>query len=270
MKALFFDIDGTLVNFRGEMPDSARNALRQVQKNGNKIVICSGRSLSQVYTWLRNMGFDGIIGGSGAYVECGAQVVYEHHMEKETLMAVQTALERADAYYAAQTKEGIIVKKSSKKRMLNGFHDMGLKEDIAAQIWTNIQIDEQLTQRSDIEKIAFFDAKIPVDMIKEQLSEYCDVTRMSFERPNDSSGEISSIGINKALGIRKYIEYVGIAKEDTIAFGDGPNDFDMIEYVQMGVAMGNAIDDLKKRADYVTMGIDDGGIEYALKAFGLL
>ena len=38
----------------------------------------------------------------------------------------------------------------------------------------------------------------------------------------------------------------------------------------MGVAMGNAIDDLKKRADYVTMGIDDGGIEYALKAFGLL
>ena len=270
MKALFFDIDGTLVNFQGKMPDSTRRALYQVQKNGHKIVICSGRSLCQIYTWLRNMGFNGIIGASGAYVECDARIIYEHHMGKEALTAVQTLLESADACYAAQTKDGIIVKENSKNRMLNGFLAIGMKKDVAAQICKNMQIDEQLEQRTDIEKLAFFEAGISVDRIREQLSEYCDVTRMSFERPNDNSGEISSAGINKALGIQKYIEYTGIAKEDTIAFGDGANDLDMIEYVQTGVAMGNAIDDLKKRADFVTLGIDDGGIEYALKNLGLL
>ena len=54
-KALFFDIDGTLVNFQGRMPDSAKRALLQSQKNGNFLVICSGRSVCQIYPWLLDM-----------------------------------------------------------------------------------------------------------------------------------------------------------------------------------------------------------------------
>lgn len=75
------------------------------------------------------MGFDGIIGASGAYVECDGQVIYEHHMEKETLMAVHELLERVGAYYAVQSKGEIIVKERNRERMLNGFRSMGLKED---------------------------------------------------------------------------------------------------------------------------------------------
>ncbi|MCM1121640.1 MAG: Cof-type HAD-IIB family hydrolase [Eubacterium sp.] len=270
MKALFFDIDGTLVNSQGIMQDSTKHALCRLQKNGHKIVLCSGRSLGQIYTWLKEMGFDGIVGASGAYVECGAQVVYEHHMEKETLIAVQTLLEQVNACYSAQTKEKVIMDKRNKNRMLSSFLTMGMPAEVADSIVKDIQIDEQLEQRSDIEKIVFLEADVPVDRIREQLSACCDVTEMSFKRPDDNSGEISSRGINKTLGMQKYIEYAGIAKEDTIAFGDGANDFDMIEYAQVGVAMGNAIADLKSRADFVTKGIDEGGIEYALKALGLL
>ena len=51
-KALFFDIDGTLVNFQGEMPEGARHALRCVRGKGHRIVICSGRSMFQIYPWL--------------------------------------------------------------------------------------------------------------------------------------------------------------------------------------------------------------------------
>lgn len=269
-KAIFFDIDGTLVNFRGEMPESTRDALRKVQENGHRIILCSGRSRFQIYTWLLEIEFDGIVGAAGAYVECNGQAVFEHHMGKEALITVQTLLERVNACYAAQTKNGIVMTADARERMVGGFHDVGLKEDMTAQVWKNVQIDEQMEQRRDIEKLFFFNAKESVVRIQELLSEYCDVVEMSFGRTNNNSGEISSRGINKAFGMQKYLEYAGIAIEDTIAFGDGSNDFEMLEYAQVGVAMGNALDALKKRADYVTSGIDEGGIARALEALGLL
>ena len=127
-KVLFFDIDGTLVNFQGEMLDETRRALRQVQENGHRIVICSGRSLFQIYSWLLDMGFDGIIGAAGAYVECDGKTIYAHHMKKEALMAARTLLERLGASYAAQTKgRTIMILKSfsflRRKPRLTGFRN---------------------------------------------------------------------------------------------------------------------------------------------------
>ena len=269
-KALFFDIDGTLVNFQGEMPEGARHALRCVREKGHKIVICSGRSLFQIYPWLLDMGFDGVIGAAGAYVECDAKVIYEHHMKKEELVAVRSLLERLDASYAAQTKVGTVMTADNKNRMMSGFVNVGLKEEMSSQMWGNIQLDEHLEQRHDIEKLFFFEAQTSVDEIQEQLSHYCDVTAMSFQLSNNSSGEISSRGINKAFGMQVYLEHTEITRENTIAFGDGINDIEMLKYAHVGVAMGNAVDALKKQADYVTSGIDEDGIECALNAFGLL
>ena len=96
------------------------------------------------------------------------------------------------------------------------------------------------------------------------------MTESSFEAEMNDSGEITCKGINKAHGMQKYLAYAGIAQEDTIAFGDGPNDFDMLEYAAVGIAMGNAVEGLKSRADFVTKGIDEDGIAYALSKWGLI
>lgn len=269
-KALFFDIDGTLVNFRGQMPESAKRALKRVQEMGHLIVICSGRSVCQIYPWLLDMKFDGIIGAAGAYVECGGRVIYEHHMEEETLGAVIELLEQAGACYSAQTRYGVVSTEDSRRRMLDRFRIMGLDIDMADQVWSNYTVDEHLEKRRDIEKFNFFGSGMTVAELGRLLSEYCDVNAMSFERPAEGDGEISARGINKALGIQKYIEYAGIARGDTIAFGDGPNDLDMMEYAGVGVAMGNAIEDVKAKADYVTTSIDEDGIEHALQELGVL
>ena len=158
----------------------------------------------------------------------------------------------------------------NKNRMMSGFVNVGLKEEMSAQMWGNIRLDEHLEQRHDIEKLFFFEAQGSVDEIQEQLLQYCDVTAMSFQFSNNSSGEISSRGINKAFGMQVYLEHTEITRENTIAFGDGINDIEMLKYAHVGVAMGNAVDALKKQADYVTSGIDEDGIECALNAFGLL
>ena len=57
---------------------------------------------------------------------------------------------------------------------------------------------------------------------------------------------------------------------DTIAFGDGPNDLDMIAYAGVGVAMGNAREGLKKIADFVTKPVNEDGISYAMQKLGLI
>ena len=79
-------------------------------------------------------------------------------------------------------------------------------------------------------------------------------------------------GISKADGLKKLARYFG-EKEDlsqTIAFGDSMNDYEVIRAAGIGVAMGNAIDELKKAADYVTADIDRDGIYLALRHFGLV
>lgn len=81
------------------------------------------------------------------------------------------------------------------------------------------------------------------------------------------SVDIISKGSGKVLGIKKYIKMMNILKEETMAFGDGENDLEMLEFVEYGVALGNGVDELKKIANYVTDDIDDDGVYNAIQHY---
>jgi hydroxymethylpyrimidine pyrophosphatase-like HAD family hydrolase len=66
------------------------------------------------------------------------------------------------------------------------------------------------------------------------------------------------------------LESLGMTRENAICCGDGFNDISMIKYAGLGVAMGNAPDDVKAHADYVTTSVDDEGVEHALKALHII
>ena len=82
--------------------------------------------------------------------------------------------------------------------------------------------------------------------------------------------ELVPKGYNKAVGIEKMLEYLGIDRKNTYAFGDSNNDIEMLDYVEYGVAMGNAYPEILERAKYSTKSIYEDGIYYGLKEFGLL
>ena len=82
--------------------------------------------------------------------------------------------------------------------------------------------------------------------------------------------DIVKKGINKSTGIDEVSRYFGIKLEDTIAFGDGGNDIPMLKHAGLGIAMGNASERVQAAADFVTTSVDDDGIAYALKHFGLI
>ncbi|MNY06930.1 putative phosphatase [compost metagenome] len=76
--------------------------------------------------------------------------------------------------------------------------------------------------------------------------------------------------MSKQKGVEYFCEYFNIDIAETIAFGDGGNDISMLKFVNIGVAMGNAGDNVKEIADFITEDVDDHGIEKALIHFGLL
>ena len=80
----------------------------------------------------------------------------------------------------------------------------------------------------------------------------------------------SGKGINKSYGMEKYLEYVGLTRKDAIAFGDGPNDLDMLSFVGHGIAMGNGSKAAKDAAEYITTDIHEDGIRHAMEHYGLI
>ena len=98
------------------------------------------------------------------------------------------------------------------------------------------------------------------------LSKYFDVQR----HQSDYSFDLTLKGVSKAVGIEKLVERINRNIDDTIAFGDGRNDIEMLETVKIGVAMGNAVDEAKAVANYETDRIENDGIVKALKHFELI
>jgi hydroxymethylpyrimidine pyrophosphatase-like HAD family hydrolase len=76
--------------------------------------------------------------------------------------------------------------------------------------------------------------------------------------------------VSKSTAIKQVLDYLNICKSEAIAFGDGGNDNDMLEYVGLGIAMGNGAEQLKQKADFVTKKASEGGIACALKKFGVI
>ena len=94
--------------------------------------------------------------------------------------------------------------------------------------------------------------------------------RSEATRWNPLFTDVIPRGSSKSVGIDKMLEHFGIALDETMAFGDGGNDISMLQHAGIGVAMGNAGDEVKKVADYVTSSVDEDGVINALRHFGVL
>ncbi|MDE6215102.1 HAD hydrolase family protein, partial [Bacteroides sp.] len=97
-----------------------------------------------------------------------------------------------------------------------------------------------------------------------------DVPNCEMGRWHPAFVDMTATGNTKQKGIDQIIRHFGIHLEETMAFGDGGNDISMLQHAGIGVAMGNAKEDVKAAADYVTTSVDEDGIANALKRFGII
>lgn len=268
-KIVFLDIDGTLVNFSGKIPESARLALSEARSKGNLLYICSGRSYYQIHPELMDMGFDGFVAAAGSHVICNGKTIFHKFMTDEDVVKLVKYLDENDFTYDMQTENYAVFNKKCYERAVKRFTQMGLSKQQQDVLLKGAVIREDIRNSRGVEKIVYSDATKDFKQICMDLTPRFTLTASSLDGTGDS-GEIGVGGVNKALGMEKCLEYLHIKREDSFAFGDGANDFEMMEYAGVGIAMGNAIEPLKQKADYVTTSIDDNGIYNAFEKYGLI
>lgn len=277
MKLIFLDADGTLFHHEGYIPDSAIDACIQAQKNGHKVILCTGRQRIEIFGDMLKIDYDAIIAGSGATIECDHKIIEENSFTKEESQYLTKYLldRNIPANFESSTK--IYANQFTKDTMLKMVEEQckGKSEEEKAKHGLTI-LTSQITVVDRIDdliynKVSVIDnGKTLFKNIKNDLSDKYDVIPATFAPLGKESGEIGSYQITKATGMDSIIRYFNANIEDTIALGDGFNDLPMFNKAHLSIAMGNAPQAIKDKADIVTTSLDEDGVYNAFKQLKLI
>ncbi len=257
--ALFFDIDGTLVSFEThEIPQSTVQALTQAKANGSRVYIATGRPPIII----TNLGsieplIDGYITTNGALCYVGNELVTCQAIPMQDVMTcVDDCMEKGNSLIVVGRKDVAVIDPK-------GDVDRIFRKMLAVKNLDKAQPLEEVLQQDILQLTPFF----PADYEPELMAR---MSQCVSGRWHPEFTDITANGVDKGKGILAIARHEGFNPSHTIAFGDGGNDTSMILQAGIGVAMGNAIDDLKQQADYITTSVDDDGILNALRHFKVI
>ena len=265
-KIIFFDIDGTIYSYKTGIPQDTAEAFSLLKQAGHIPVICTGRTKAMIFEEMFRLNTNALIAGAGTYVEADGTVIYQYEMDSEEAEEIIACMNECHIMPIA---EGI-------HHLYYPLSDMNAEYQKVFRIYQEKIPDKiQDIQRCERIVVSKISGRLSEDSRLDRLKEkYQD--RFNFVIHGGVLAEMIPKGYSKAVGIRKLIEYFNerngdiISLDDTYAYGDSMNDFEMLNYVRYGVAMGNSDFDFKHNIKYVTEDFDQGGIRLSLKRFGLI
>lgn len=261
-KLIVLDLDGTTLKSDQTISDRTKKALANAQKQGHEVMIATGRPYRMSYMYYHELGLHTpIVNFNGA--------VFHHPLKTQF----------SDAYHQA-----IDLKTA---RELLDFSTNYMLDNIAAEVQDSVflrernsSVPEMFHQGKDNVFIGDLRDTITTDPTSllffashetlQEVSNHMD-SRLSNIVTYRSWGaewpamEMTKLGVHKAIGVQAASRYLGIDRQNIIAFGDEDNDMEMLDYAGVGVAMGNAIAPLKNVANTVTLSNEDDGIAVYLE-----
>ena len=275
-KIIFLDVDGTLLNYENKLPESAAKAVKIARANGHRVYICTGRSKAEVYDYVWNIGFDGMIGGNGSYVEDNNEVVMHQLITAEQCKHIVDWCHERGLEFYLESNNGLFASENFEERGKPVIQEYCARKgkDNARSLTVRDVFPEMIyggeLYRDDLNKVSFI------------LNSYQDHLDSIEEFPDlkpgtwGGAGEIALFGdlgvkdIDKGHAIDVLLKHLGADIKDTFAFGDAKVDIPMLEYCNTGVAVASGGDEIKAMADYVTDAVDDDGLWNAFVHFGLI
>lgn len=290
-KLLVLDMDGTLLNNNKQISQGNKNAIESAVEAGVKVSICTGRLLEGIEIYLKELNF---ISSDNYSITCSGSLIQNN---TKTKMCSCNNLSIEDMNYVRDLCKRL-------KLAFNIFSDGAI---LASHDSLFNQIDAQanrvplkimnmdgITEGTMMTKFTLINEDITVD---KELRKICPSVRFdssnlkpkpNFNKDlfNDKSCfpkeflekytvlktspftyEVLKKSSNKGEGVRLLSEKLGIKREEIICIGDSGNDKHMIKYAGLGVAMGNAFDDIKRAADYVTLTNEEDGVAHVINKF---
>lgn len=263
-KLVFLDIDGTILDENVKITDRTRYAVRQAKKRGHVVCIATGRCMAEIRTEIRAVGFDGYVSAAGAYIVYGDRVLYAKYLPEDVLRLAAGMIRKTGGicilegseYLYIPVKDWLNLEKRAQTeeeadRLLKAYHG----SQYLFESWEEV---------SHVNKISYFWSGLPYEKVKEQAEGLgLTATAFSMEWAAGESGELTKQGCHKGEGILRMAEYLGIEREDMLAIGDSANDIEMLQTAGVGIAMGNADEDVKAAAHEVTGSVLEDGVYQA-------
>lgn len=255
IKAIFFDIDGTLVSHAiSDIPAGVLDVFSDLQKKGIRLFLATGRHISEFKSLpLHDYPFDGYVTQTGQICyDSEFRPVYEEPLTERDAQKLVSLFDQkkipivllnVDSLYINIVNETVI---ATQKAINTPVPEIGEYHGEKLFGATVFGTDEQ------------------TGCIAAQLS---DCKESSWNR---YASDIVLKDAGKVSGIKMMLERYGIDRSETMAFGDADNDLDMIQFAKIGIAMGNATVLLKNNSDYITASVDDQGILKALAHYHLI
>lgn len=260
IKMLVFDVDGTLYDLvKHEIPSSAIKAIQKAKENGYYFVIATGRAHYGLGKALNDLKPDFILSVSGGMVvNANHEVITHHDLEKNDV------LELID--FCHQQEAGLVFKFMDHMYIYQYPEKVDwLKGQMESDIGHEPFIDCPTQDRHLVEMPQ--SASVHADP-NEVDRVYGNHPRIQFIQYSKDGYDVVLRGINKGVGLKELMDYLHLEKDEVACIGDNYNDLEMMDVAGYKVAMGNAIDELKEMADFVTTSSDQDGIYHALKHLG--
>lgn len=273
-KIIFIDVDGTLVDYSGQLPESAVKAVREARANGHRVYISTGRSKAEVYQNIWDIGLDGMIGGNGSYVEDHGHVVLHRLITPEQCRRIVDWLHGRGLEFYLESNNGLFAserfEEKSAPAMLEYQNRKGAETILSVREAFPDMIFGGELYRDDLNKVSYL-LNSYQDFL-DTRAQFPDLENGTWGGAGETAlfGDLGVKGITKAEAIRALLDYLGAEVEDTIAFGDAKVDIPMLEYCRIGVAMGSGGEEIRAMADYVTDGVEEDGLYNAFVHLGLI
>ncbi|MGX7244176.1 Cof-type HAD-IIB family hydrolase [Enterococcus quebecensis] len=256
-KALvFFDLDGTLLDVKSKISPENHQAILELKQNNILPIIATGRSPKEIKEVILGTSIDSYVSLNGQFNVVEQEVVSKHVIPVaiiRELMSFSKLLGHSLACYTENDYATCYTTNSMKK--LYELDNASLPK-ISSDFYENNEIYMVYLFSEDKEKDQLY---------QEQFS-----GSVAFYRDSPYSMAVVLKGQSKKSGIQQVIKHLNLEHLPTYAFGDGNNDLGMFEAVDTAIAMGNASDQVKSHADFITKSHMDGGITFALRHFELI
>jgi len=260
-KLICLDIDGTLLDDRKNVPVPVKESLQRASGRGVQVALISGRMPAGVEAVERELGIPCIKACSaGTYILVGDQCISSKYLMPRVMLEIyrEYAVKNQIPLWIFQERNWFVT--DTDQYVEREIEIIRYKPEVVDAEQLSIQWEKKglgpnkLLFAADADMIQ----KIRRDMEEQNLLD------VDFACSAENFLEISPKGATKGRALMTICENLDISLENTIAFGDQELDISMIETAGVGIAMGNAIEELKERADFVTKTNNDAGIAYAL------